>query len=143
MALNNVVYFQPQSTHEDRPVPRAELFDAEAREVAKALATLENTQLRRFYSFVSALRNEAKGDQKYPDEQIRARLALLKAHVHYSWARESKKFPHAFIDFINRHVMSVKTRNDFLLGFAPHFEAVVAYHRYEREMNKKGPEKHS
>ncbi|MBK8908690.1 MAG: type III-A CRISPR-associated protein Csm2 [Rhodospirillales bacterium] len=136
MTSNSVIYFQSQSNHQDQLVARAELFDAEARDAARALVKFEPTQLRRFYSVVSALRNEAKGDPDFPDDQIKARLALLKAHAHYSWARDSKKIPRYFLQFIDMHVNAVRTRNDFLLGFAPHFEAVVAYHRYEREMNR-------
>lgn len=135
MASETLSYFQPGSAPDGQPIPRAELFDSEANDEAKKLTDFDNTQLRRFYSVVSALRNEAKGNPDFPDDLIRARLALLKAHVHYQKGRD-RKFPADFVAFIDRHVKATDTRTKFLYGFAPHFEAVVAYHRFLKAQDK-------
>ncbi len=110
-----------------KPIVRPELLDKEAEEKARAFSDLKPTQLRRFYGVITALKREIV-ETNLEDEGVRARLALLKAHAAYA-SGQKKKVPDAFLKFIVANVASVKTRDDFLFGFAPHFEAVVAYHR--------------
>jgi CRISPR type III-A-associated protein Csm2 len=116
-----------------RPVVRAELLDEEARKTAEAISTLHATQLRRFYGSVLSLKREIEINESTPPELIVGRLALLKAHTAYAKKR-IEKMPDEFVRFIVRHVASVTTSKtpteDFLYGFAPCFEAVVAYHKF-------------
>ncbi len=114
------------------PIVRRELLDEEAMTEAREFANgLKTTQLRRFYGEVQAIKR-ATETANLQEDGIRARLALLKAHAVY--AKGQKKVPDAFVKFIVLHASSVKTRDDFLRGFVPHFEAVVAYHRlYAKE----------
>lgn len=137
MSAAPIVYFKSMSAADADPVPRPELFDEEAKQVARLLINFEPTQLRRFYAPICELRGEVKANQDFPDDLVRARLALLKAHVHYASGREKGKIPAEFLEYINSNVRSVKTRTDFLLGFAPYFEAVVAYHRFERSLRSR------
>lgn len=116
-----------------RPIPRPDLLDSDAETLARKFAAIPASQLRRFYGAVTSLKRQLEIDQDYPDEAIRARLALLKAHAAYA-SKRIKNMPDEFVKFIVRHAHAVQNRNDFLFGFAPHFEAVVAYHKmYEKK----------
>ncbi len=132
-----VTYFEETVKPGQRPVLRAQLLDDEASSVAKEIKTLPASQLRRFYASVLSLKRELEVNPAgATDGLVLARLALLKAHAAYAKKR-MKGVPDAFIKFIVRHVASVKTRDDFLYGFAPCFEAVVAYHKFF-ETSEKG-----
>lgn len=119
----------------DRAV-RAELLGAEAEEVAKRLAPVPASQLRRFYAEVSALKRRAELGAA-EDAEIRAQLTLLRAKAAYTLGRQTR-YPDELVAFFNRHAHSVQGRDDFLRGFQPHFEAVMAFHKVFEE--KKGAE---
>ncbi|BCX18986.1 MAG: hypothetical protein KatS3mg117_2668 [Geminicoccaceae bacterium] len=109
------------------PVIRAALLDEEARTQAERFKDLPNTQLRRFYDPVVALRLRAQAGQIDP-AQIKAELALMKARAAYAYKRPGMKVPADLVKFFTLHAHSVGSRDE-LLAFARHFEAVVAYHR--------------
>lgn len=132
-----VTYFEAAAKAGQRPTVCARLLDDDARAVAKEISGLPASQLRRFYSSVISLKRELEiNPDGTSDELVRARLALLKAHTAYAKKR-MQDMPEAFVKFIVRHVASVKTRDDFLYGFAPCFEAVVAYHKLFESKNKR------
>lgn len=109
------------------PVIRAALLDEEAQKQAERFKDLPNTQLRRFYDPVVALRLRAQAGQIDP-AQIKAELALMKARAAYAYKRPGMKVPADLVKFFTLHAHSVGSRDE-LLAFARHFEAVVAYHR--------------
>lgn len=111
----------------DRTAPNATLLGSEAEHVARRLASVRASQLRRFYGEVMALKRRAELT-KITDEEIRAQLMLLRAKAAYTWSRQSS-YPGELVAFFNRHAHSVKTKEDFLRGFQPHFEAVMAFHK--------------
>lgn len=129
-----VNYFQPETPAGQRPTLRPQLLDDDARKVAQAIRDLPASQLRRFYSSVLNLKRELEiNPTGTSDALVRARLALLKAHTAYAKKR-MEKMPDEFVKFIVNHVAAVKTKDDFRYGFAPCFEAVVAYHKlYEKK----------
>jgi len=43
------------------------------------------------------------------------------------YKKPNPKIPKLFHDFIRRNVAAIKTKEDFLHGFLPHFEAVVGF----------------
>ncbi len=108
--------------------PRKELLDEEAQRVAEKLKTLPASQLRRFYAEVMALKRRLELDDTLADGEITAQLALLKAKAAYTCKR-NEKYPDELVRFFTRHAAAVGGRRDFLRGFQPHFEAVMAYHR--------------
>lgn len=130
-------YFLPNSQPNSNS-PRAAMLDDEARQVAEEMASLPASQLRRFYGTVMALRRRLELDtdgKKVPNEEIRSQLALLKAQAAYTRKRNSR-CPDELVRFFVRHAASVQNREDFLRGFQPHFEAVVAYHKvFEQKGN--------
>lgn len=109
-----------------------EFLGAKAEAVARNLAEVPASQLRRFYAEVMALKRRAELAGA-SDEEIRAQLTLLRAKAAYTWQRQSR-YPGELVAFFNRHAASVKTKRDFLRGFQPHFEAVMAFHKvFERK----------
>lgn len=124
-----VNYFEVGTKAGQRPTLRAALLDDDARAVAKDIRDLPASQLRRFYASVISLKRELEiNPGGTSDALVMGRLALLKAHTAYAKKR-TNNMPDAFVIFIVRHVASVKTKDDFVYGFAPCFEAVVAYHK--------------
>lgn len=115
----------------DRTAPNATLLGSEAEDVARKLAKVPASQLRRFYGEVMALKRRAELT-KITDEEIRAQLMLRRAKAAYTRGRQSGESRGHFdelVAFFNRHAHSVKTKEDFLRGFQPHFEAVMAFHK--------------
>lgn len=106
---------------------RAELLDAEAQAMAERLRELPNTQLRRFYDPVVALRLRAQAG-KLDAEQVKAELAMMKARAAYADKRPGQRVPAELVRFFTRHAASVDGPEK-LVAFARHFEAIVAYHR--------------
>ncbi len=115
--------------------------DTEAERVAREIATLPSTQIRRFFSEVKGLKRQLelltsqdKGDARLERQvawaQIHPRFAMLKSQVVYAQGRiGAKNMPDAFVQFIIDHVAWVKGVEDFD-AFLAHFEAVVGFHRY-------------
>lgn len=115
-------YFKPNSK-----TIRVELLDEEAQKIAEQFKDLPNTQLRRFFVPVVALRLRAQAG-KLDDAQVKAELAMMKARAAYAYKRPGQKVPAALVQFFTRHAASADTPEK-LIAFARHFEAVVAYHR--------------
>jgi CRISPR type III-A-associated protein Csm2 len=112
----------------DPNAPDRDLLGSKAEEVAKKLDTVPASQLRRFYAEVMALKRRAELTD-ISDAEIRAQLMLLRAKAAYTWKRQEKKYPEELVAFFNRHAHSVTSKTDFLRGFQPHFEAVMAFHK--------------
>jgi CRISPR-associated protein Csm2 len=106
---------------------RPDLLDARAQEMAERFKELPNTQLRRFYDPVVALRLKAQAG-KLDAEQVKAELAMMKARAAYAHKRPGQKVPAELVKFFTRHAASVDSPEK-LVAFARHFEAIVAYHR--------------
>ncbi len=121
---------------DDGKTPRADLFDNEAREEARAWvgSDIKTSQVRRFFGQVMADKRqlELKGVGAQ-DEEAQVAMALLKASTAYTAAREKNRKPLA--EFAHHHAGLVKSIPEFK-AFARHFEAVVAWHRVFEEENK-------
>ena len=112
----------------DRKSPREQLFGADAERTAKDLVTtVPASQLRRFYAFVTELRDQIE-TRGLADEMIRVQMAMLKARAAYTRKR-NPRYSRELVRFFTLHADAVRDRTDFLLGFQPHFEAVIAYHK--------------
>lgn len=106
---------------------RPDLLDEKAQAMAEKLRELPNTQLRRFFDPVVALRLRAQAGKLGPD-QVKAELAMMKARAAYAHKRPGQKVPPELVRFFTLHAASADTP-DKLVAFARHFEAIVAYHR--------------
>jgi len=129
-----LAYFAPNSL-----AVRKELLDGDAERIAKDLATVPASQLRRFYAEVMALKRRVELAANVVDEDVQAQMALLKAKAAYTCKRQGK-YPIELVAFFTCHAAAVKGKIDFLRGFQPHFEAVMAYHRVFEEKKGGGEE---
>jgi CRISPR type III-A-associated protein Csm2 len=92
---------------------------------------LSKTQLRRFFSHCRAIEVKLKGGESW--EKVRPLFLKMRYVAAHSRGQTSREFPLIFFDFISRNVDQVKTKDDFLLGFMPHFEALVGFSsKYQR-----------
>ncbi len=128
-------YFAGSVSSDQPPSPRKELFDEEAETLAKKIASIPASQLRRFYSVVQTIKRKLDLDKELGADFIKAELALLKARGAYALARlgykpdPSKGYePDELLTMLVRHGNSIEDRRSFL-AFARHFEAVMAYHK--------------
>jgi CRISPR type III-A-associated protein Csm2 len=127
---------------EGRPKLRLEYVSREkveplVQEMSRARPQLTMHQLRRFFQHCRA--TEAKLKQNAASwESEQANFAKLDSAAADAFGKEPKKIPRLFHDFIQRNVAAVKTKEDFLKGFLPHFEALVGFgalHLKERDRN--------
>lgn len=130
----------PPRYRDDNDKLRRALLEKEAIERAEDLNELSTTQLRRFYSMVTNFIRRLDLDRgtSLGDEDVEVQMALLRMQATYADAKGGKNAdtPAARIRaFVEAHAAVVKTVQDFR-DFARHFEAIVAYHRFERK--KKG-----
>jgi CRISPR-associated protein Csm2 len=127
-----VDYFVAGANRE-RPAPRAALFDADAEGVARKLAGIPASQLRRFFGGVMAIKRRLEIDSGLGAEFVRGEMALLKARAAYTLARlkydsDGEKDPGELLSLFVRHGRSVDDRASFM-AFARHLEAVTAFHK--------------
>lgn len=130
-----IEYFESPASPGRPASPRKDLFDKEAEELAKKIANVPASQLRRFYSVVQTIKRKLDLDKELGSDFIKAELALLKARGAYALARLGYKpdpdkgyDPDELLTLLVRHGNSIEDRRSFL-AFARHFEAVMAYHK--------------
>lgn len=104
---------------------RPELVDGEAREEAETCQRVSDTQMRRFFGAAKAEQMGMKSGN-----QARVTMALLKAKAHYAAARDRSNKELA--GFFDHHARLIRTIDDFG-HFMKHFEAVIAYHKFNRQ----------
>lgn len=109
----------------DGPQLRPELVDGEARDEAERCRQVSETQMRRFFGAAKA---EQLGMES--GNQARVAMALLKAKAHYAAARERKNGELAGL--FAHHARQIRTKDDFG-HFMQHFEAVIAYHKFNQQ----------
>lgn len=99
-----------------------------AEELARALRAegLTSTQIRRYFGHCR--RVEAKlRTGKLAWDDARPLICKLEAAAADAARRAQPKIPRTFFEFIQRNVEKIECQRDFLDGFIPHFEAIVAF----------------
>lgn len=87
------------------------------------LAKLSKSQIRRFFSHCRAIEIELKGGADWDCVKSKVlRLRFVAAH-----SKQANNIPDIFHEFISLNVDEIKSKNDFLKGFLPHFEALVGF----------------
>lgn len=87
---------------------------------------LTTGQLRRFFMHCRGLETRLKSGATWP--QVRPQFEFIGAAAADAYGKQpDPKIPGIFFDFIRRNVAVVKTQDDFLKGFIPHFEALVGF----------------
>jgi CRISPR type III-A-associated protein Csm2 len=88
---------------------------------------LTRSQLRRFFNHCTMIRRRLNADTNLRWEKVRGSFLMLASHAAEAKDKDRGKIPLVFYQFITDHVERVKTREDFLRGFMPHFEAIVGF----------------
>lgn len=127
-----IQYFRP-GRNDEPPAPRPELFDDEAERIARRLAEVPASQLRRFFGAVQTIKRKLEVDSRLGSEFIRSEMALLKAKAAYALTRlkyqaGGDRDPDELLILFVRHGRSAEDRTSFLV-FVRHFEAIMAYHK--------------
>lgn len=94
--------------------------------LAQKMASLTIHQVRRYFGHCRAVETRLKsGGISW--ERVLPEVKRLDVAAADGAAKQPAKIPALFHDFIRRNVDKVKTKEDFLKGFLPHFEALVGF----------------
>lgn len=94
--------------------------------LAQKMASLTTHQIRRYFGHCRAIETRLKsGGVKWAE--VWSQVKKLDVAAADGAAKEPRKIPPLFHDFIRRNVAAIKCEKDFLRGFLPHFEALVGF----------------
>jgi CRISPR/Cas system CSM-associated protein Csm2 small subunit len=100
-------------------------LEALARIACNSSPQLNSAQVRRFFQHCRGIETKLKSGASW--NSIRPQFQFLDSAAQDAHGKQPRKIPGLFFDFIRRNVAAVKTENDFLKGFLPHFEAFVGF----------------
>ena len=111
-----------------------------AEELARDVGSVHASQIRRFYSDVTAFGRRLESGKDLPDGAIQAQMGLLKARAAYAYRRVSdsrrQDFPDQLLQFFVDHAAAVKDRKDFE-AFRQVFETLIAYHKFHEKKGER------
>jgi CRISPR type III-A-associated protein Csm2 len=81
-------------------------------------------QLRRFFNYTREIERRLRSKQSSWEAE---RPNVVKLSAFAADAGGKKKIPKSFRDFIDKNVDRIRSADDFLKGFMPHFEALVGF----------------
>lgn len=128
--FNKAGNLRPQFVTRDRIEPIA-------RDMANATPPLTMHQIRRFFQHCRAIEAKLRAETSTWEAE-EAAFRQLDVAAADAFGKKPPKIPKLFHDFIKSNVTAVKTKQDFLKGFLPHFEALVGFGSQffkERERN--------
>ncbi len=94
--------------------------------LAQKMASLTIHQVRRYFGHCRAVETRLKSGGVSWD-RVLPEVKKLDVAAADGAAKQPPKIPALFQDFIRRNVDKIKTKEDFLKGFLPHFEALVGF----------------
>lgn len=98
-----------------------------AEQMRRATPPLTMHQIRRFFQHCRGIEARLRaGTSSWEFERSR-HFSTLDRTAADALGKSPPKIPQIFHDFILHNVASVQTKKDFLDGFLPHFEALVAF----------------
>lgn len=101
-------------------------LEALVRAMANGRPALTTGQLRRFFMHCRGLETRLKSGALWG--VIRPQFQFIDSAASDAQGKQPQaKIPGLFYDFIRCNVAAVKSQNDFLKGFIPHFEALVGF----------------
>jgi CRISPR type III-A-associated protein Csm2 len=90
------------------------------------MASLTIHQVRRYFGHCRAIETRLKsGGATW--ESLWPEVKKLDIAAADGAAKQPPKIPELFHDFIRRNVDNIKTKDHFIKGFIPHFEALVGF----------------
>lgn len=103
---------------------RRTTVDRLARAMANATPALTSNQARRFFQHCRAIEERLLRGRSWLDEKHGSFMKLDGAAAEACAKRE---VPPIFEEFIRRNVDRCQEKDDFIKGFLPHFEALIAF----------------
>lgn len=100
-------------------------LEALVRAMANARPALTTGQLRRFFMHCRGLETKLRSGATWG--VVRPQFQFIDSAAADAHGKQPQKIPGLFYDFIRRNVAAVKSQDDFLRGFIPHFEALVGF----------------
>jgi CRISPR type III-A-associated protein Csm2 len=114
---------------------RSELITSTAQQIAREMgdANITYSQLRSFFTQIRAIERKLESKQ-FPEVVPRIqRLEYLVANYvgrgQNDFDRQNREILKRFIDYNTKN--AEKDKHSFKDGFIPHFEAVIAYYKYQ------------
>mgnify|MGYP000244703800 CR=1 FL=1 len=94
--------------------------------LVRGMSDLTTHQIRRYFGHCRAIETRLRsGGATW--ERVWPEVKKLDVAAADGAAKNPPKIPPLFHDFIRRNVDKIRTRDDFLKGFLPHFEALVGF----------------
>ena len=97
---------------------------------------LTSNQVRRYFGHCRSIETRLKSSGGAAWESIYPEVKKLDIAAADGFSKQPSKIPDLFHEFIKSNVAAINSKEDFLHGFLPHFEALVgfgtAYLRRER-----------
>jgi len=94
--------------------------------LVQKMASLTMHQVRRYFGHCRAIETRLRsGGATW--ERVWPEVKKLDVAAADGAAKQPPKIPALFHDFIRRNVDRIRTKDDFLRGFLPHFEALVGF----------------
>jgi len=118
-------YFTPEN-HLHRDYVSRHKVEPLVKAMAEAHPALTQSQLRRFFQHCRAIEARLRSRQASWHE-VEAEFCKLDAAAADAVGKSPAKIPSLFCDFIRRNVAAVRSEEEFLKGFLPHFEALVGF----------------
>lgn len=118
-------YFTPEG-HLRRDYVSRERMEPLIQAMAQGDPKLNQHQIRRFFQHCRALEARLRA-RKDTWPALEAEFCKLDAAAADAAGKSPPKIPPLFHDFIRRNVAAVRSEDDFLKGFLPHFEALVGF----------------
>lgn len=87
---------------------------------------LTSHQIRRYFGHCRTIETRLKTTGARWESAV-PEIKKLDIAAADGFAKQPRKIPDLFHEFIKRNVAAIKTKKDFLEGFLPHFEAIVGF----------------
>jgi CRISPR type III-A-associated protein Csm2 len=88
---------------------------------------LTSHQVRRYFGHCRAIETRLKSATDTTWASVVPEIKKLDIAAADGFAKKPSKIPDLFHDFVKCNVAAIKSREDFLNGFLPHFEALVGF----------------
>ena len=117
-------YFDAQSNLKIEYVGR-KWVEPLVKAMCQASNGLTSHQIRRYFGHCRAVESRLKSGASWGS--VLADIQKLDVAAADGIAKRPSKIPKLFHDFIRRNVAAIRTKEDFLNGFLPHFEALIGF----------------
>ena len=124
-------YFDPEGNLKPEYVSRGKMEDLVKRMCLEdgrpRRDGLTSHQVRRYFGHCRAIETRLKSATDTTWASVVPEIKKLDIAAADGFAKKPPKIPDLFHDFVKCNVAAIKSKEDFLNGFLPHFEALVGF----------------